>query len=168
MPNSRRIESSPTPPRNCRAAIGNCWSSATASRRHGSTNAFAACPPGAVHLLGRLDADSITPLLRAADLFVWPAVGEAFGMAVLEAMGCGLPVLAGRSGGIADIVADGVTGRLVTEPSGENMAAAMEEMLAEPATLARMSAASVTEFNRHHRLQQAAEIIAKALADLHD
>ena len=128
--------------------------------------AFAACPPGSVHLLGRLDADSITPLLRAADLFVWPAVGEAFGMAVLEAMGCGLPVLAGRSGGIADIVSDGVTGRLVTEPSGENMAAAMEEMLAEPATLARMSAASVTAFNRHHRLQQAAETIAKALADL--
>ena len=97
-------------------------------------------PPGRVHFLGRLDTDLIYPLMRASDLFVWPAQNEAFGMAVLESLGCGLPVVAGRSGGIGDIVEHAVTGVLIDQPDSHSMAAEIEKLLAAPATLARMSA----------------------------
>ncbi len=132
------------------------------------TDLFSLNPPGRVHFLGRLDADFIYPLMRASDLFVWPAQNEAFGMAVLEALGCGLPVVAGSGGGggIGDIVAHTVTGILVEQPDGRAMAAAIEKLLADPATLERMSAASLAAFHRHHRLDHAAKIIGAALADL--
>ena len=48
--------------------------------------------------------------LADSDLFVWPAINEAFGMALLEAQASGLPVVAGASGGVRGIVADRETG----------------------------------------------------------
>jgi len=66
---------------------------------------------------GELDEAAIAAALAEADLFVWPAVNEAFGMALLEAQASGLPVVAGASGGVAGIVASGETGQLV--PPGE-------------------------------------------------
>ena len=47
-----------------------------------------------------------------ADVFVWPAINEAFGMALLEARSSALPVVAGRAGGVADVVKNGRTGLL--------------------------------------------------------
>ena len=132
------------------------------------TDLFRHNPPRRVHFLGRLDPDFIHQLMRASDLFVWPAHNEAFGMAVLEALGCGLPVVAGHSGGIGDIVAHKVTGMLVEHPDGRAMAAAVEKLLADPATLERMSAASLAAFNRHHRLDHAAQVIGAALSGLND
>ena len=133
---------------------------------------FSLNPPGQVHFLGRLDAGFIHPLMRASDLFVWPAQNEAFGMAVLEALGCGLPVVAGHNrdmgGGIADIVAHAVTGILIAQPDGRSMAAEIEKLLAAPATLEQMSAASLAAFNQFHRLDHAAKIIGAALANLVD
>ena len=121
-------------------------------------------PPGRVHFLGRLDTDLIYPLMRASDLFVWPAQNEAFGMAVLESLGCGLPVVAGRSGGIGDIVEHAVTGVLIDQPDSHSMAAEIEKLLAAPATLARMSAASLAAFDKFHRLDSASKTIGAALA----
>ena len=65
----------------------------------------------------------------AADLYVWPAVREAYGMAMLEAQAAGLPVVAGREGGVAEVVADGVTGaadrrRAIRAPSPRRSSAA--------------------------------------------
>ncbi|HEY4473251.1 MAG TPA: glycosyltransferase family 4 protein, partial [Stellaceae bacterium] len=59
---------------------------------------------------GGLDAAGVTEALARADLFVWPAINEAFGMALLEAQASGLPVVAGTSGGVGDIVVPGTTG----------------------------------------------------------
>jgi glycosyltransferase involved in cell wall biosynthesis len=74
---------------------------------------FTALPKQRVHFLGELGSDHIDRWLSASDLLVWPAVGEAYGMALLEAHACGVPVIAGRSGGVADIVEHGQTGLLV-------------------------------------------------------
>ena len=48
---------------------------------------------------GALDEAGVADALANSDLFVWPAINEAFGMALLEAQASGLPVVAGASGG---------------------------------------------------------------------
>lgn len=67
-----------------------------------------------VRFLGRLDA--VAPVLAAADLFVLPSQTESFGLAALEAMACGAPVLAARTGGLPEVITDGVEG--ILEPAG--------------------------------------------------
>lgn len=132
-----------------------------------------ALPAGRVHFLGRLQRDAVFALLQAGDAFVWPAVNEAFGMAALEAMACGVPVVAGRwrGGGIGDIVEHGVTGVLVDRPDedgGAAFAAAVERLLGDPVKRAEMASAATDKFNRLHRLDHAAAQIGKAILPLLD
>ena len=66
---------------------------------------------GRVHFAGR--RERVEDWLRAADVFVFPSVFEALGISLVEAAACGLPALASRTGGIVDVVEDGVSGVLV-------------------------------------------------------
>jgi glycosyltransferase involved in cell wall biosynthesis len=70
---------------------------------------------GWVRLAGRVDHDQLPHLLAGADVFVAPAVREAFGLAALEARTAGLPIIARRGTGIADFVADGREGLLADD-----------------------------------------------------
>lgn len=67
---------------------------------------------------------------------------EGFGMVLVEAQACGRPVLAGTSGGTAETLRDGVTGRLVDCSTPEPLAAALIEMLESPAELDDMGRAA--------------------------
>ncbi len=62
-------------------------------------------------------SERVEDYLRAADVFVFPSVFEALGIALVEAAACGLPALASRTGGIVDVVEDRVSGHLV--PPGD-------------------------------------------------
>src|SRR3546814_15579915 len=74
--------------------------------------AFTGALPDRVSVLGLVQPEVMPALYAACDLLVWPAVNEAFGMVLLEAQGAGLPVVAGRSPGVENVVAEGVTGYL--------------------------------------------------------
>lgn len=63
-----------------------------------------------VRFLG--EQEGVERVLRASDLFLLPSDHESFGLAALEAQACGVPVLGTRSGGLVEVVEDGVTGRL--------------------------------------------------------
>jgi glycosyltransferase involved in cell wall biosynthesis len=81
------------------------------------------------------------PLLAGADAFVLPSAAENCPLALLQAMACGLPVVASRVGGIPEVVTDGVDGLLVPPGEPEPLAAALTS-LRDKALRARLGAAA--------------------------
>jgi len=69
--------------------------------------------------------DDVPEILRGLDCFVLPSLAEGISNTILEAMACGLPVIATRVGGNPELVEDGVSGRLVPPVNAEAMAAAL-------------------------------------------
>jgi glycosyltransferase involved in cell wall biosynthesis len=78
-----------------------------------------------VLLAGWHEQFELPELLAAADLLVLPSEREAFGQVIVEAMGCGLPVIAAASPGPRHIVADGETGWLVPVGDRDALTAAL-------------------------------------------
>lgn len=109
-----------------------------------------------VIFLGALDETAVPPVLAAADLCAWPAVGEAYGMALLEAQAAGLPVIAGRSGGVGDIVDSGITGLLTEAGDAAGFAAATQALLDDPARRVRFGRAARVKIAAEHDLAAAA------------
>ena len=93
-----------------------------------------------VHFLGK--HASVDELLRCCDLFLLPSESESFGLAALEAMACGSPVVASRTGGLPEVVAEGVAGHLLPVGDVEGMADAAAAILSDNATWRRMSTAA--------------------------
>ena len=94
-----------------------------------------------VRFLGRLD--TVANLLQSTDLFILPSQTESFGLAALEAMACGAPVVASRAGGLPEVVEDGVSGILEPVGSVEAMGRRAIELLRDPARHAAMRAAAI-------------------------
>jgi glycosyltransferase involved in cell wall biosynthesis len=115
---------------------------------------------------GALDDADIAAALRAANLFVWPAINEAFGMALLEAQASGLPVVAGASGGVDAIVAGGVTGLLVPPGDAAAFAAAVRRLLVDHQARAAMGRAARDRVLREHDLPAAAARLAAAIEEI--
>jgi glycosyltransferase involved in cell wall biosynthesis len=86
--------------------------------------------------------DDVCDLLHAADLFVHPARWEGFGRVVAEAMAAARPVVATRVGGVPEIVADGVTGRLVDPELPDLLARAIDELLFDRSLARRLGDAA--------------------------
>ena len=90
-------------------------------------------PPG-VELLGFTRPDAVLELVRAASVIVVPSIVlDACPTVVLEAMAAGRPVVASSSGGIVDLVQDGVTGILVPPGEPVALAKALTSMIEDPA-----------------------------------
>jgi N-acetyl-alpha-D-glucosaminyl L-malate synthase BshA len=85
---------------------------------------------------------SVDELLACADLFLLPSKNESFGLAALEAMACGAPVIASEMGGIPEVVTHGETGYLFPLGSVEEMADAGIELLSDHVRWEQMSAAA--------------------------
>ena len=72
--------------------------------------------------------DDVQALLPNLDVFVLPSIAEGISNTILEAMACGVPIVATAVGGNPEIVADGVSGRLVPSANVGALAGAVEEM----------------------------------------
>ncbi|EID53090.1 glycosyltransferase [Saccharomonospora xinjiangensis] len=86
-----------------------------------------------VHLTGQISRDEVPALLRSADVVVCTPWYEPFGIVPLEAMACGVPVVASAVGGLTDTVVDGVTGIHVPPKRPDAVAAAVRKLLSDAA-----------------------------------
>lgn len=89
-----------------------------------------------VHVLG--ERDDVEAILDASDVLVMPSRWEAFPYVMLEAGVRGLPVVATPVGGVAEVVEDGVTGRLVAVDDASALAGAMRDLAVDSDARARM------------------------------
>ncbi|OQX26334.1 MAG: hypothetical protein BWK80_10970 [Desulfobacteraceae bacterium IS3] len=85
-----------------------------------------------VTFLGSVSHDDLLRLYNEADIFVLPSYGDSFGQVFTEAMACGLPVVAARSGGVQEFVAEGVNGLFVPPKNVESLAAVIDRLVLSP------------------------------------
>ncbi|MBN33606.1 MAG: glycosyl transferase family 1 [Rhodospirillaceae bacterium] len=112
---------------------------------------------------GRVSPRSLPGLLAGCDLFVWPAVNEAYGMAILAAQAAGLPVIAGDTRGVPDVVENRRTGLLTPVGDAGAIIRALTDLLADPQRLAAMGAAAADRVSRKHSLDAACAVLDQAL-----
>ncbi len=88
-----------------------------------------------INFVGFIKDSELPEYYHAADMFLFPSIStaEAFGLAALQAMACGLPVIASRLPGVRELVRDGEAGLLVEPGSVSSLAAAIESLLNDPA-----------------------------------
>ena len=96
--------------------------------------------PNVIWIPDMLPHEKLCALLTSADLFICPSIYEPLGIVNLEAMACETAVLATRVGGIPEVIADGITGKLVNYSSDgatleSDLASAIIELMKEPALL---------------------------------
>ncbi len=113
---------------------------------------------------GVLESQALASRLAASDLFVWPAINEAFGMALLEAAASGLPVVAGDFGGVRDIVASGLSGLLVPPANAKAFASAVRGLLLDRARRERMGREAFSRVRAEHDCIRASRRLEEAFA----
>lgn len=92
---------------------------------------------------GVLDGDELVSAFASADALVFPSTNETFGLVALEAMACGLPVLASMSGGLIDILRDGINGLVYDPTDPRSLADRIRRLQAAPELRARLSAGAL-------------------------
>ncbi len=124
---------------------------------------FAGLP---ARLAGQLGAEELTGLYGAADLFLWPAINEAYGFALLEAQAAGLAAVIGRGPGTANILRQGETGLLVPAGDAAAFANAVSGLLADPTRRDAMGRAASANVLARHDGQAAGQVLLNELAGL--
>ena len=89
-----------------------------------------------------VDSAGKIELFRSADIFVYPSYHEGMPMAAIEAMACGLPIIATQVGGLPDLVCPGLNGLLVPAGQPDQLADAIHQLLVNPQMRFSMQAGS--------------------------
>ena len=120
-----------------------------------------------VQLLG--ECRDVPSVLRQASLFVLPSRTEGISLTLLEAMACGLPVVATRAGGNAEVVQDGRTGLLVPVGDAEQLAGAIQRLWRNPDESRRFGEAGrervVQHFDVNRMVGQYEDLYREVLAE---
>jgi glycosyltransferase involved in cell wall biosynthesis len=122
--------------------------------------------PGRTTFLGALDAVELAAAYAAGDLFVWPAVNEAYGMAMLEAQAAGLPVVSCALRGVPDVVIDGRTGLLAPPGDPPAFAAQLRALLEDPSRRRAMGDAAAAFVHTERDIGAAAQTLDAALTQV--
>lgn len=122
-----------------------------------------------IRYLGQQEEGALAQIYASADLMVWPAIREAYGMTLLEAQAAGVPVIAGAGTGVEAVVTSG-RGGIIVPGTGTalvaGLAAATAELLDDPHKRTALANGARETVRQHHDLPVAAAVLRKNLADL--
>lgn len=143
---------------------GHPWNVGLAARelvaRHGLASS--------VRFLGSIDP--VDPVLRAADLLIQPSHFEALGLSAIEALACGVPVIASAVGGLLDFMRDGDNGMLVPPHDAGTLAAALRAVIDDADLRRRLAsharASVLAEYDDHVVFARFAALLQE-LAEAH-
>ncbi|MFZ4115158.1 MAG: glycogen synthase [Chthoniobacterales bacterium] len=141
--------------------------------------------PGVIWISDMVEHHEIIALYSGAAVFVCPSIYEPFGIINLEAMACGVPVVASAVGGIKEVVVDGVTGFLVPceqiegdsdilypEKFAHDLASYVNQLMADPILAATMGAAGRLRAEKYFSWERIAKkterLYAQVLKDSSD
>ena len=124
----------------------------------------------AVRFLGFVADADLPALYNAADLYVgasrrYDLLAEGFGISLVEASACGLAVVAGDSGGVADAVRDGETGMLVDPDDPAAVAAGITRLLGDAGLRHRMGEAGRRAVETHYNWDRVARDLRRIDAE---
>jgi glycosyltransferase involved in cell wall biosynthesis len=119
-----------------------------------------------IRFLGRCGGLALSRLYSISDLFVWPAIREGFGMALLEAQAGGLAAVAGHTPGVASIVEHGSTGILTPPGDADAFATAVDGLLKAPARRLAYGAAARIKVEKFHSTASAQRRLNTILQNL--
>lgn len=134
--------------------------------RAGIEKAFEAVGPRRARFLGQCEPEVLAGLYAASDLCMWPAVNEAYGMAMLEAQAAGLPVVSRRVRGVPDVVHHGTTGLLAPADDSIAFADHARALLADPARRTAMGTVAARFVGTERSLDAIAARLGEAIASL--
>ncbi len=120
-----------------------------------------------VRFVGTLPRTGVAEAMRGAQCLVLPSHNEGTPVSVMEALSCGVPVVASRVGGIPDLVTDGADGLLVPPRDPDALAAALLRLATEPGlldTLTRGAAGTGGRFSLADRRREVARTLADVLS----
>ncbi|HVS18086.1 MAG TPA: N-acetyl-alpha-D-glucosaminyl L-malate synthase BshA [Planctomycetota bacterium] len=113
------------------------------------------------------ERDALPELLAPADVFVLASRQESFGLSALEAMSCGTPVVSTDSGGIVEVVEDGVTGLLSPQDDlaafADNLSALLFDATRAKAMGAAAREVALTRFRWEHIVERYVELYRRTL-----
>jgi len=121
---------------------------------------------GRVRYLGPLPRRKLADVYAACDLSPWPAVNEAYGMALLEAQAAGVPVVSCATRGVPDVVLDGRTGVLVPYGDEDALGEAVRRLLDDPARRRALGAEAARFVAGERSLPAASQVLSRALRAL--
>ena len=139
-----------------------------AKNPHAKLNIIGCSPnidePG-VHIIGRVRREQLHNYFTDARVFALPTVHEAFGVAFVEALHFGLPIVATPVGAVTEMVKNGVNGHIVQPGDVYGLARALDELLTNDEIAAGFGAASYTHA-QNFTWERAAEILHKNIFEL--
>jgi glycosyltransferase involved in cell wall biosynthesis len=101
--------------------------------------------------------EDVLALLKGFDIFVMSSETEGLGTSILDAMACGKPVVGTNTGGIPEVIEDGVTGLLVEPRHPEALAEAITILLRDDGLRTRMGAAGLARVREHFTVDRMIE-----------
>jgi glycosyltransferase involved in cell wall biosynthesis len=120
-----------------------------------------------VTFTGALPHRELLRTIALADIVVVPSLFEGFGMAAAEGMALGRPVIAARTGGLADIISDGKTGLLVKAGDAVELVGAIKRLAADPDLRGRIGRAARAHVEEQFAAQQIASRVSAFYGRLH-
>lgn len=125
--------------------------------------AFEIAAPGRARFLGERSAEDLAAIYAASDLCVWPAVNEAYGMAMLEAQAAGVPVVSRAVRGVPDVVCHGLTGLLAAAGDENALSRLTRELLQDEPRRSEMGCAAARFVASTRSIDAAAARLDRAL-----